>query len=667
MDGSSVLGTVALSGGSASITLSSLTVGGHNITAVYSGDTNFLGSNAAIAQTVNQAATSTSLSSTVNPSSFGQNITFSASVTSGASSAITGSIAFMDGSTLLGTVALSNGSASISFSSFVVGGHTITATYSGDTNYAGSSATLTEVVNKAGTTTTLNSSQSSTTFGQTVTFTASVFAASGDPTGIVTFMDGSTVLGTGTLVNGVATFSTSSLAVGSHTITAIYGGDDSYNTSTSAPLTQTVVAVAATASISGRTLEDETGNGLSPDDTALGGVTVYLYRDANGNGVLDSGDGAAIASTLSNATGAYSFNNLPLDNYFVREVVPTNYIRTAPALSDNYGVTISAAGTLSGFDFDNFKKCTATITNVSFRITSCNGTTQTVTDLRGHTHQGDTVTVTFTLSGAGDEVTLVSYDAPTSTFDSNLAGQQSIYEVASQFFGPGVHTLTVHIPNNYFQIDFVKCEAIDHFGPSGSNIFYSAQGRLISADNAGTHSDVDDMAATTAFWGHLGQSLIKSFNLTSVDPSPTQLGNWLATNFSNVYGPGGAYNTTNKSNSAVASMFMTFYKDMTHHKTDAAMLATALNVYASTNGLGGGDADNYGFAPTDAGLAAATFNVGNNGAAFNVANNSTLSVWQLLQAANSKSSNDVLYNGVSSMLTMAYNMFEMINNSGGIS
>jgi hypothetical protein len=213
----------------------------------------------------------------------------------------------------------------------------------------------------------------------------------------------------------------------------------------------------------------------------------------------------------------------------------------------------------------------------------------------------------------------------------------------------------------------VRCEAIDHFGPAGSNIFYSAQNRLIGADNAGTHSDVDDMAATTAFWGHLGQSLIKSFNLTSVDPSPTQLGNWLATNFSNVYGPGGAYNTTNKSNSAVASMFMTFYKDMTHHKTDAAMLATALNVYASTNGLGGGDADNYGFAPTDAGLAAATFNVGNNGAAFNVANNSTLSVWQLLQAANSKSSNDVLYNGVSSMLTMAYNMFEMINNSGGIS
>jgi hypothetical protein len=111
---------------------------------------------------------------------------------------------------------------------------------------------------------------------------------------------------------------------------------------------------------------------------------------------------------------------------------------------------------------------------------------------------------------------------------------------------------------------------------------------------------------------------------------------------------------------------MSFYNDPSHHRTDASMMATALNVYASTASLGGDASPAYGFNVTAAGLGACTFNVANNGGAFNVSNNTIVSVWQLLQAANSKSSRDVLYNGVSSMLTMAYNMFETVNNSGGI-
>ena len=61
------------------------------------------------------------------------------------------------------------------------------------------------------------------------------------PTGVVTFLDGSTVLGTKTLVgSGVASFSTSSLSVGSHAITASYGGDANSVASVSAVLTETV-------------------------------------------------------------------------------------------------------------------------------------------------------------------------------------------------------------------------------------------------------------------------------------------------------------------------------------------------------------------------------------------------------------------------------------------
>src|SRR5207244_1906407 len=125
-----------------------------------------------------------------------------------------------------------------------VGTHSITASYSGDSNFNGStSAVLTQTVNKANTTTTVASSANPSVFGQSVTFTATVAVVSpgaGSPSGSVTFLDGATTLGTGTLSGGTATFATSALAVGSHSITASYGGDTNFNTSTSAVLTQTV-------------------------------------------------------------------------------------------------------------------------------------------------------------------------------------------------------------------------------------------------------------------------------------------------------------------------------------------------------------------------------------------------------------------------------------------
>ena len=76
-----------------------------------------------------------------------------------------------------------------------------------------------------------------------MTFTATiapVSPGSGMPTGKVTFDDGSTVLGTVTLTNGTASFTTSSLAVGTHSIKAVYAGDANFKTSTSAVLKQVV-------------------------------------------------------------------------------------------------------------------------------------------------------------------------------------------------------------------------------------------------------------------------------------------------------------------------------------------------------------------------------------------------------------------------------------------
>ena len=94
--------------------------------------------------------------------------------------------------------------------------------------------------NKSATTTALASSNATVLVGAAVTFTATVSASSGSPSGTVTFLDGSTTLGTGTLSSGATTFQTSTLAAGVHNITASYGGDTNFDASTSTALSQTV-------------------------------------------------------------------------------------------------------------------------------------------------------------------------------------------------------------------------------------------------------------------------------------------------------------------------------------------------------------------------------------------------------------------------------------------
>jgi hypothetical protein len=84
-------------------------------------------------------------------------------------------------------------------------------------------------VNKAATTTGLTSAPDPSSSGQSVTFTATVSSPAGSPTGTVRFFEGTTLLGTGTVgPGGVATFTTSTLPAGTHTITATYGGDTNF-------------------------------------------------------------------------------------------------------------------------------------------------------------------------------------------------------------------------------------------------------------------------------------------------------------------------------------------------------------------------------------------------------------------------------------------------------
>ncbi len=216
---------------------------------------------------------------------------------------------------------------------------------------------------------------------------------------------------------------------------------------------------------------------------------MQLYKEVDNTGVLDAGDGAPIATTVTaTGTGAYSFTGLnPTGTYFVAEVLPANEVCTYPTNTSYYTIVATPGGTSSGNNFDNFIcPSSSNVTNISYII---NGTTS-VTNLRGATAQGDQVTVVFTVTSGTATVTLVSYTAPGSTFSSSTASQQQIFQEQTGTFGPGTYTLTVQLPNAYYQIDFVDGAAINQLGPSGSNIFYSSQNRLFSADNEGTRPEI---------------------------------------------------------------------------------------------------------------------------------------------------------------------------------
>jgi Bacterial Ig-like domain (group 3)/Beta-propeller repeat len=148
MKGTKVLGTGTLSGGSASFTTSTLPAGTYSIKAVYSGDANFTASTSKVLkQVVNKATTTTALASSLNPSNFGQSVTFTANVTPQFSGTVKGSVTFYDGATALKTVALSGGVAKFTTSTLTSGSHSITATYNGSASFIGSSASLTQTVN----------------------------------------------------------------------------------------------------------------------------------------------------------------------------------------------------------------------------------------------------------------------------------------------------------------------------------------------------------------------------------------------------------------------------------------------------------------------------------------------------------------------------------------
>lgn len=171
------------------------------------------------------------------------------------------------------------------------------------------------------------------------------------------------------------------------------------------------------------------------------------------------------------------------------------------------------------------------------------------------------------------------------------------------------------------------------------------------------------LSGSTGFWaGSNGQALINGFNNTITS---TALANWLATAFPNLYGAGaGLNNLTGQANAQVAAYYLSLYNS--GFAAQAEVLAAALNLYATTESLGGLSALSYGFTVNTNGLGAYTYNVGVNGLAFNVANNASVPVGLLLAEVNLKSASGVLYSGDTTLQAEAGSVFDSINKAGGI-
>lgn len=244
-NGSALLGTAPLSGGAASQTTSSLLAGIYTITAAYNGDANFAPSTSpSLRQVVNsttKSATATTLVSSLNPSIYGQKVTWTATVTTSGSVPPTGKVNFDWNGYSIGTASLSaSGVATLTRSALNADTYPLTAVYGGDANnLASRSAILNQVVEKTASTAALTSSPNPSTAGQGVTFTATIKSPTATATGPVSFTVGKTVLGTVQLVDGKATFTISTLAVGTTTVKAAYYGDSNISGS-SASVTETV-------------------------------------------------------------------------------------------------------------------------------------------------------------------------------------------------------------------------------------------------------------------------------------------------------------------------------------------------------------------------------------------------------------------------------------------
>jgi hypothetical protein len=252
---SRILATVPLANGVATFTSSLLPIGTDTVAVIYSGDTNFDSNGGSTTEVVSGFNSSSVLTSTPNPSYAGQTVTITATVT-GIGSAVVpaGTVTFYDSATVIGQGILNaSGHATMTTSTLSLGLHDLSFVYSGDLGfYASTSPPVVQSVTAQGSATTLTVAPNPAGVGQQVTMTAGVTLSSSAPAaGTITFYDGPTLIGQTTLdPTGHATFTTTALALGTHSLNAVYPGSAGFGGSTSPAVTEEIEILGFTMSLS---------------------------------------------------------------------------------------------------------------------------------------------------------------------------------------------------------------------------------------------------------------------------------------------------------------------------------------------------------------------------------------------------------------------------------
>ncbi len=318
LDGVTVLDTGTLSGtGATTFTTTAPSAGSHSMTAVYSGDSTYASStSSAIPQTVDAAATTTNLTAVpASPSTFGQSVTFTATVAVVAPGTGTpiGTVNFDASGTAIarctGVAVSGTGQAVCTTSALNAASYTVKATYTEiGGNFTGSNGTRAYTVNAASTTTTVTAVPSSATLGQSVTFTATVAPVApgaGTPPGTVDFTDGGTAI-TGctgvALSGGTANCATSTLTAGSHTIKGTYTPTGTNFVGSNGSLTYTVGPPATITTVTAAPVSPST-YGQSVVFTAT--VAVVAPGTGTPTGTVDfAANGTAISGCTGVALGS---------------------------------------------------------------------------------------------------------------------------------------------------------------------------------------------------------------------------------------------------------------------------------------------------------------------------------------------------------------------------
>ena len=448
-DGVGPIGTGMLSGGVATLTTSALAAAVHEISASYAGNGSFTGSSGSspLSQVVNPATTAAALVSDANPSVFGQPVTFTATMRTVAPGAgtPTGTVTFTDGSATMGTVGLdASGVATWTASSLITGAHAIVATYapSAGSNFVGSASSLAQAVDLAPTWITMSVSPGSSTYGQPVTFTATVASGIGTPSGSVTFTDGGNAIGSRSLAGGVATFTFAGLSAGSHAIAAAYQGAGNFGSSAGALHPAYPVAQASTTT--------SVASSANPSSSPSVMLTATVSAVAPGAGIP--------TGTVTFKDGATSLGVAALDAQGVA-TLPTSLAAGARTILAFYGGDANFIGSDSA-PYAQTVKATTTTTLASSSNPSTYGQSVTFTARVNASFGTATGTVTFTDGAAPlGSASLNASGVATWTASSLVTGAHAIVATyaplaGSNFVGSTSAPLTQNV-NGYGFIGFL--------------------------------------------------------------------------------------------------------------------------------------------------------------------------------------------------------------------